>query len=452
MTQHDSSDGISGLAQLMRGEYDPDAPRGADLDAVARRRRRRRGLIVAAVVVAVMVAAVGGYTGWALTAPVSAPVLSSQTPQVAVPPATTVALPAEGASAISISGADEYLGNAASGIWATSGAEEPRPIASISKLITALVVLDAKPLAGPDDPGPTITFDKADHDLYDRYYLLGATIAAMPTGSSMSERDALAMMLIPSASNYAEAVSTWAFGSQRAFVNAARAWLVAHGLTRTTMVEPTGIDRRNMSTPSDLMTLGKLAASHPTIAQLAATPALSLPSLGAMANTNDLLGVAGINGLKTGNLGENHFHLLYTASLDVGATEPLAVTGVMLDGFSRDSVNGSVIALLESIRAGFHDVPVAASGDDVGRVSTPWGSSARLVVRDSASIFTWSDTPIAVTMELTTPTRYQDGEEVGTLTWTAGPSTATAVVILEGSIQPPTQWWRLTHPGDLGDR
>ena len=100
------------------------------------------------------------------------------------------------------------------------------------------------------DPGPTITFDKADHDLYDKYYVMGATIARMPTGSSMSLRDALATMLIPSASNYAEAVSTWAFGSQGAFLDAARRWLAAHGLTGTTIVEPTGISARNTSTPS----------------------------------------------------------------------------------------------------------------------------------------------------------------------------------------------------------
>lgn len=69
---------------------------------------------------------------------------------------------------------------------------------------------------------------------------------------------------------------------------------------------------------------------------------------------------------------------------------------------------------------------------------------------DSASIFTWSDTPITATMELTTPATYEDGEVVGSITWSAGPATATADVHLEGSISPPTEWWRLTHPSELG--
>lgn len=448
-TRQDSQDELADLAELMRHEQElPD--RRSLVDPPIRRARRRRGLLITATVMTVVLATAGGYSGWALTAPLAAPVVTSQTPQVAASAAAAIALPSEGAAAISISGADEYLGAAASGMWLTSGTDEPRPMASISKLITALVVLDAKPLAGVDDPGPTITFDKADHDLYDKYYVMGATIAAMPTGSTMSLHDALATMLIPSASNYAEAVSSWAFGSQSAFLDATRTWLAAHGLTGTTLVEPTGISPRNTSTPSDLIAIGKLAAANPTIAAIVATPSLALPGLGRVFNTNDLLGSDGINGLKTGNLGEGTYSLLYTASLDVGAAQPLGITGVMLGGFSRDTVNRQVLALLDSIRGGFHEVSLTTDGQDVGSYSTPWGSTARMVVRDGASIFTWSDTPITTTMKTTTPAAYEDGEVVGTITWTAGPHTATAVLEIEGSISPPTSWWRLTHPSELG--
>ncbi|KXZ59266.1 hypothetical protein JOE53_002483 [Microbacterium laevaniformans] len=47
-------------------------------------------------------------------------------------------------------------------------------------------------------------------------------------------------------------------------------------------------------------------------------------------------------------------------------------------------------------------------------------------------------------------TTYTDGEVVGTITWTAGPNTTTADVVVSGDIEPPTEWWRLTHPGQLG--
>lgn len=449
-TDHQSPDELADLAELMRHEQ--EFPARSSRDDATRRRRRRRGLIVTAVVTAIVLGTAGGYVGWALTAPLSAPVITSSTPEVAAPAAAVIALPSEGASAISVSGGDAYLGAAASGTWSASGTDEPRSIASISKLITALVVLDAKPLANADDPGPTITFDKADHDLYDKYYVMGATIAAMPTGSSMSQRDALSTMLIPSASNYAEAVSTWAFGSQSAFLNATRRWLAAQGLTGTTIVEPTGISPRNTSTPADLLAIGKLAAANPAIAKIVATRSLSLPGLGGMSNTNDLLGSDGITGLKTGNLGEGSYSLLYTASLDVGAGEPLSVTGVVLGGQSRQSVNVSVLSLLDSIRGGFHEVPLSTAGQQVGSYSTPWGATARMVVAENSSIFTWSDTAITSTMDTTTPTAYEDGEVVGSITWNAGPNTVTAAVEVEGTIRPPTAWWRLTHPSELGGR
>lgn len=448
-TPDQPADGLSEFAELLTHEQELTGRRDR-IDPEVRRRRRRRGLIIAAACIVALLAATGGYIGWALTAPVNPPTVTTRTPAAPVGEAAAVGAPPVAASAISVAGADAYLGETAAGIWSTSGTGEPRPIASITKLVTALVILEAVPLASAEDPGPTITFTKADHDLYDEYYVQGATIAPMPTGTSMSLHDALAAMLIPSASNYAEALSSHVFGSQSAFLGATSDWLAANGLAGTTITEPTGISPRNTSTPTDLLVIAKLAAAHPAIAQIVATPAVSLPGAGQLYNTNGLLGTAGITGLKTGNLGEGTHSLLYTATLDVGATDPLAVTGVLLGGASRETVNAAVIATLEGIRAGFHHVPLAESGQEIGTITTPWESTARLVIGETSSIFTWSDTPIAVTMDIETPPTYEDGTIVGSVTWTAGPNTVNAPVKIVGNIDPPTEWWRLTHPSELG--
>lgn len=440
-------DGLSDFADLMAHEEEFG---GDPIDPAVRRKRRLRGLIIFSVVLALLLAMTGGYIGWALTAPLNPPSVTTTTPQAPVGAAAVIATPAAAASVISVAGGDDYLGAEASGTWSATGTSEPLPIASITKLITALVIVDAVPLASADDPGPTITFSKADHDLYDQYYVQGATIAPMPTGTSMSLHDALAAMLIPSASNYADALSSRIFGSRNAFLGATREWLASHGLTGTTVAEPTGLSPNNTSTPADLLAIAKLAAAHPAIAQIARTPAVSIPGAGRLNNTNGLLGVSGITGLKTGNLGEGTHNLLYTATLDVGAAAPLVVTGVVLGGASRESVNSSVTAALESIRSGFHQVPVATEGQEVGSVTTPWGASATLVIDEDASIFTWSDTPIAVTMDIDTPSEYRDGTVVGSVTWTAGPQTVTVPVRIAASIDQPTEWWRLTHPSELG--
>jgi D-alanyl-D-alanine carboxypeptidase (penicillin-binding protein 5/6) len=449
-TDQDARGEFADFDALMQEAERP--PEGlADVDPDRRRRRRRVVWAIVAVILVVALGAPSAYVTWALTAPLPAPEATFTEPAVTLPGPAALALPAAGSSAITVSGAEEYLGAEAAGIWATSGPQDPAPIASITKLITALVVLDAYPLAGPDDQGPTLFFDAADEDLYDAYYVQNVTIAPMPAGSSMTLRGVLATMLIPSASNYADVVSTWAFGSRSGFVAAARTWLDANGLTGTTVVDPTGISTRNTSTPADLIALGRIASADPDIAAIVDTPSATIGSAGVVNNTNGLLGTAGITGLKTGNLGAGTFAFLYSSSLDVGLSEPLSVIGVMLGGASRDAVNTDVVRLLARIRDGFHDVPLATAEQDVGGFTTPWGGSARLVLASSARIFTWSDTPITVTSDIRTPETYADGEVVGAISWTAGPRTETVDVVIDGEIEPPTEWWRLTHPSELGD-
>jgi serine-type D-Ala-D-Ala carboxypeptidase (penicillin-binding protein 5/6) len=446
------TDGVSRLTELLRFEPDVDIPTAAPpVDPARRTRRRRRRLLVGGIAAVVIAALLGGYATYALTAPVGAATLDAAAPEVEVPPAAQVALPVDGAYAVSVSGADAYLGATASGIWAIGADDGPRPMASISKLVTALVVLNAKPLADANDPGPTLTFSRADHALYDKYYLLGATITAMPTGSTMSERDALEMLLVVSASNYAEAVSTWAFGSQSAFVRATRDWLAANGLAATTMVEPTGIDPRNTSTPTDLVALAKIAMANPVVAQIVGETTLDVPGIPAALNTNDLLGIDGITGIKTGTLEESGSNLLFSATLEVGLPEPLSVVGVILGGFTHGSVNGEVRALLQSIQAGFHTVTLGERGDEIGTYSTAWGESARILLGESASVLTWSDTPVTATFTADPITTGTDGDAVGTVTWTAGGETLTAPLVLDGTIDPPDAWWRLTHPFELGE-
>ncbi len=444
-------DGISQLTELMR--YEPVTPTPAGpppVDPVRRRRQRRRRTTVALIVAFAITAGSGGYAAYALTAPIGTTTLDAEAPNVDAPPAAQITLPVDGAYAVSIAGADDYLGPSASGIWAAGGGNGSRPIASISKLITALVVLKAKPLADTTDPGPMLTFDRADHALYDKYYVLGATIAAMPTGSSMSQRQALEAMLLVSACNYAEAVSTWAFGSQSAFLRATRDWLASNGLTATTIVEPTGIDPRNTSTPTDLIALAKIAMANPVIAQIVGMTTLQVPNIPPALNTNQLLGVEGITGLKTGTLEESGSNLLFSTTMDVGTSQPLSIVGVILGGFTHDSVNLDVRALLRSIREGFQTVTLGEAGQQIGTYSTPWGESAEIVLGESASVLTWSDATITTEFTATPLTTGSDGDQVGTVTWTVGSDTITAPLVLDGTIEPPSAWWRLTHPFDIG--
>lgn len=443
-----SADDLDDLSEWMSHPASPESD-------VEMHRARAIGRAVAGVfwgAVLIALAAGTGYTIWALSAPAPEPTIEVVAAPVNPAPPAAFLLPTEGSSILSLRGASEFLGPdaAGEGMVVESGSGEQRPMASITKLITALVILEAYPLEGLDDPGPTLTFSESDHDLYDAYFVQGATVAAMPAGSQMTLRGALATMLIPSASNYAEAVSTWAFGSQWAFRQAAQSWLETRGLADTVLVEPTGLDPRNVSTPSDLMALARIAADHPVVARISATPAVSFPGTGTVYTTNTLLGQNGITGLKTGNLGPGTFGLVYTATLEIAPDVTLDVTGVRLGAQTRDSLHTDVLRLLDSVQAGFHAVPLAQEGQRVGTVSTPWGAAAEVVIAEDAEIFTWSDTPIDSRMESVPVDAPHDGATVGVITWTAGPETASSSIVVRGDIEPPSAWWRLTHPAELG--
>jgi serine-type D-Ala-D-Ala carboxypeptidase (penicillin-binding protein 5/6) len=447
-------DGVSQLTELMRYEppvmrYEPPGGEGPPPEDPRRPRRRRRRGLAALIVAAVMVASLGGYSAYALTAPIGNATLDARAPAVSTPEAAALDIPG-GSFAVSVAGADEYLGPDASGIWMSAGYADPQPLASISKLITALVILEAKPLAGVDDQGPTLTFNNV-QTLYDKYFVLGATVARMRPGSTMSERHVLETMLIISASNYAEAASTWAYGSQSAFLSATRNWLAANGLTGTTIVEPTGIDPRNVSTPVDLVALGKIAMANPVIAQIVGTPTLDLPPIPPASNTNELLGSDGVTGIKTGTLEEYGANLLFSATIDVGLDEPLQVIGAVIGSVADDALNRDVREFLASLRAGFHRVILGEEGDQIGTYTTAWGESARILLGEDASILTWSDTPVTSSFEAESLTTGSDGDEVGTVTWTVGDTTLTAPLVLDGEIEPPDAWWRLTHPFELGE-
>lgn len=424
---------------------DPSDPRVI----AAKRTRRRRRIIAASVVFLLVGGAVGTYLPLTLLAPLSPATGTITIPPIAVPAAVALTYPKTGASAVSIIGADEFpatLGT--NGIFGSSGGNDPRSIASISKVVTALVILDKVPL-GADDDGPTLTFSKADNATYDQYYVLGATIQPMKIGSSLSLHDALELMLVVSASNYADVVSTQVFGSRANYLSATRTWLAANGMTGTTIVEPTGIDPRNTSTPTDLITLGKLALASPAVASIMKMPMLRVAGFDQQASSNNVLGTDGINGVKTGTLDEAGSCLLFTAVVDVGLGAPITIVGVVLGGTDHYGVGIAAQTLIEGIVAGFHQVPLMSAGTQLGVYDTPWGEKAHVIANDGASILTWSDTPVTVSVTRSSAKMGVKNATVGAVTYVAGARTATVSLELDDWLTGPGGWWRVTHPGEL---
>jgi D-alanyl-D-alanine endopeptidase (penicillin-binding protein 7) len=130
----------------------------------------------------------------------------------------------------------------------------PIPIASISKLMTALVVLDGKQ---PLDELITIANADRTGDLY--------APSRLAIGAKVTRGDLLHVALMSSENRAAYALGRNYPGGIDAFVQAMNAKAKALGMTRTVFVEPTGLSSRNVASPTDLIKLVNAASEDPTI-------------------------------------------------------------------------------------------------------------------------------------------------------------------------------------------
>jgi serine-type D-Ala-D-Ala carboxypeptidase (penicillin-binding protein 5/6) len=214
------------------------------------------------------------------------------------------------------------------------------------------------------------------------------------------------------------------------------------------MADATGMSPDNRATATDLVELGKIALANPVIAELTSTPTISIPSVGEIENTNDLLGVNGVRGMKTGTLDEAGACLLFAADYQIGS-ETVTVVGVMLGGKNHPSLNVDISALLATVQAGFHEVQLVTTGDDVASYETLWGDSSQVVATETVSMVVWSDTAISRFIDVKPVTLADAGTDVGFLTFTIGDRIVEVPIEVETTLDDPGSWWRLTHPGEL---
>lgn len=330
------------------------------------------------------------------------------------------------------------------GVLAQGGSTDPLPMASITKVITALVVLEAHPLA-PDDPGPTLTMTSADAALYAQYRAQNANVVPMSAGMQLTQRQLMEVSLIESASNYTMSLVRWAFGSDDAFVAAARAWLDAHDLSGIVVNEPTGLDRANRATAAELVELARIALQDPVLVSIVSSPAVEVPGVGSYPNRNELLGIDGIDGIKTGTLDDFGANLLFSADYAIGA-HLVTVVGVVLGGVDHDTINRDIRALLETVRANFTEVEVAAHGEAFATYTTAWGASTQAVAGDRVTLLTWAGAPVLTDVVAESVRTGEAGDDVGEVTFTSGPATVTVELELETDLADPGPWWRLTNP------
>ena len=135
-----------------------------------------------------------------------------------------------------------------------------RPIASVTKLMTAMVVLDAKQ-SMDEMLTMTITQTKEMKGVYSRVRL----------GSELSRRETLLITLMSSENRAAATLAHHYPGGYGAFIKAMNAKAKALGMNSTRYVEPTGLSPNNVSTARDLTKLLLAARNYPLLSELSTT-------------------------------------------------------------------------------------------------------------------------------------------------------------------------------------
>ena len=201
------------------------------------------------------------------------------------------------------------------------------PIASITKLMTAMVVLDAQQSLDEE-----ISIDVADIDT------LKGTHSRLRIGTTYTRSELLKLALMASENRAASALARTYPGGYDAAIAAMNAKAREFDMPNTRFLDPTGLNSDNVSTAHDLVKMVSAARDYPLIHQYTTTPSYSVDGWGRRElrfnNTNPLIKNAAwdIGVSKTGYISEAGRCLVMEATIN---QRPVII--VLLDSWGKNS-------------------------------------------------------------------------------------------------------------------
>lgn len=280
-----------------------------------------------------------------------------------------------------------------------------RPIASATKLMTALLVLER---ADEDD-----VFRAADYDAAPVESQIG-----LRRGERMAVSDLLEALMLESANDAAVTLAEGVAGSRRAFVRAMNERADELGLDRTEYEDPIGLSTENVSSAADLAALARVLLEHEGFAELVDRPTAVLET-GArrrtVRNRNRLVARHPfVNGVKTGHTRRAGYVLIGS-----GTGRGKQIVSVVLGEPSEAARDEDTLALLRYGIDQYRRMPALRAGRVIGRAEVRWFDDAEaalvtpetvaLTVRRGEEVRTVLDAP----EELEGP--LPRGERVGTV-------------------------------------
>ncbi|HXN91306.1 MAG TPA: hypothetical protein VN906_07455 [Candidatus Sulfotelmatobacter sp.] len=393
--------------------------------------RLRVGLVILLIVVA---AAAINYVRPIPAVAASSPVL----PATEVVPGTAPALPwpSQGSGAIAVA----HLG-----FIGTSGNEQAIPAASVTKVMTALIILTDKPLK-KGDPGPTITITDADVQSYQADLADKQSVVLVKAGEQLTELQALEGLLIPSANNLAETLARWD-GGMSTFVAKMNTRAAKLHLAHTKFAETSGASADSISTPSDLVTLGMEAMQDDVFVQIVAMEQVELPEAGTVYNVNAVLGQSGILGIKTGSGLNSGANFLFAANVTAD-NKTVVVYGCVMGQPTLAIAFAAAQNLLAGVSKTLHVRRVITLNQTIATYVTPWGAQTDLVSTVDVDLAEWPGMVLrqrldanAIVVDKPLASRTREGTEYLVL----GDYNVPVPLVTADQLYPPGRFWRLTR-------
>jgi D-alanyl-D-alanine carboxypeptidase (penicillin-binding protein 5/6) len=351
------------------------------------------------------------------------------------PQSISLSWPAQGSAAI---------GAVGFGTLATHGPQVQKPTASIAKLVTALSVLDKKPLQ-KGQQGPTLTLSDADVALFNKYYAVGGSYVKVEAGEKISEYQALQAILLPSANNMADTLALWAFGSMDAYHAYANNMIKERGLVNTVVAaDASGMSPASKSTPSDLITLGSLALQNAVINEIIRQPSATIPVHGVIYSANSRLGYNDLIGIKTGLTDEAGGCFLFASTYKADGLRSVTIVGVITGQHTLGDALKASEPLIKSSKKYFTVKTPIKAGETFATLTTPWLTSAKVVAKEDISLVSWNGMALEPRVVLASINRSLPvGAQVGTAIIASGQNKVATPLILQEAIHGPSWQWRM---------
>ncbi|MEV4754744.1 D-alanyl-D-alanine carboxypeptidase [Micromonospora sp. NPDC049559] len=407
-------------------------------------RRRRRLPWVLATLLLLMLVGGGLYAVAPLRNPLPAPTVELTLPGTMKIPGAAPKLPwpRSGQAMISIDGL---------GTVGTSGGSKSLPIASVTKVMTAYVILTEHPLDAGEQ-GPTLTVSAEQAARYPQEQANGESLVKVAAGERITERQALQAVLLPSANNMARILAEWDSGSIEAFVEKMNATADKLGMTGTHYTDPSGLDPTTVSTARDQVILASKAMALPAFAEIAKQKQATIPVAGTVRNYNELVGRDGVVGIKTGSTDEAGGCLVFAAIVNV-AGRKLTVVGAVLGQpgantpVQLDRVFAVTRSLLRSTSAALGVHTLVEAGQQVAAVHGPLGSGTTITAAEKVEVVGWPGLEVRLDTRIpTVPSRLAAGAAHGQLSASAGEGKPVGTALHSGTaLEPPSTWDRIRH-------